>query len=143
VALLLVWGAAQNVVQSSAFARRPGTTGRAEVRRQVVARLAAVPGPVFSESALWSVLAGRPAVVLDPFMFRIIAITHPEPTQALIGRIDDREFSVVLLHRNPLEPRGQIWFESVDLGRAVADRVVANYRLESQPASDVYLYVPK
>jgi hypothetical protein len=92
---------------------------------------------------VWPILAGKPAFIIDPFMFRIVTLNRPEIGRHLVARIDAAEFSLIVLQQDPLERRGRAWFDTVDLGLAVVDRIVANYQLESQPASDVFIFVPR
>ncbi len=144
LAVLAIWAAAQNVVQVYTFVERdPEAALRAAVRQQVVDRIAQTPGAVPSESALWPTLARRHAIILDPFMFRILSKNLPNFESQLIARIDAKAFSLVLLQRDPQSVRGRLFFETVDLGWPVVERILANYRLESNPASDVFLYVPR
>jgi hypothetical protein len=143
VAGLVVWAAAQNVAQvRRVLADDPGAAGRAAGRRSVVDQISRTPR-VFTESALWAVLAGKPAVVVDPFMFRVLDEADPEIGQNLGARFDAREFDLVVLEQNPETPRGRRWFETVDLGWPTTARILSNYQLASQPAADVFLYVRK
>jgi hypothetical protein len=116
---------------------------RAASRAAVVDRLRRAPDPVLSESALWPVIADRSPVILDPFMFQILAKARPDVAADLRQRLDRREFSVVLLEQDPESDRGRAWYAQVHLGEEVVRGVVANYRLEARLARDVLVYVPR
>jgi hypothetical protein len=141
--LLTLWAGAQDVVQARTFAARPGATDRADVRDALVERLRVLPGPILAESAIWPVLAGKPAVVIDAFMFRLVAESHPDLRENLLGRIERREFSAVVLDNDPVTTRGRRWYETTAFGSAVVDQILASYRLDSQPDPDTFVYVPR
>ena len=65
---------------------------------------------------------------------------HPDWEQALVQRIDAREFDKVVLLRE-LDPSSS-WYTRVHFGRAVASAIDRNYRLAAK-ASGYRIYVAR
>lgn len=141
VMVLTLWAAAQDVIQARAFVREdPRTTAGAAVREAVTSRISRTAGAVFSESALWPIVSGRRAEMLDAFMFRIVTRARPPLAEHLATRMAHGEFELLILANDLRSPRGRRWFSEVDLGPEVAAAIDAHYQLESQAASDVFFY---
>ncbi len=98
--------------------------------------------PLLSESPLVPVVAGRRAVLLDPFAFRVAALKLPGMQDDLVSRISRREFGCVLLDFDPASPRGHAWYERIDLGTPVAQAILASYQLRGV-SSGYRVYVPR
>jgi len=142
IVTLAVWAGAQDVSHVWAYdagSRESWTS----LRGHVIDRIARTRGPVLTESAEWSVLADRPAVILDPFMFRIVADARPDMRSDLVSRIERHEFDLIVLQEHPGTPRGRLWFETVDLGWPVANAILARYELDERVAADVWFFVPR
>jgi len=96
------------------------------------------PGEILSEDPYAPVSIGRLPVVLDPYMFVVLARRHPAWQAALIDRVRAHEFSLVLLSRPDPQDR---WFDDY-FGQPVMAAVAANYRLAGM-AGDQYVFVPR
>jgi hypothetical protein len=142
LACLVAWMSFQDAVRVSGLWRNPPGRSDAAVRR-VVEHIASARSPVLSESPLWPLLAGQRPFVLDPFALRVVMMSRPDIARDLEARLDARYFSSVILQTDPTSVRGRGLYENLHFGPAVASRIVANYRFDSHPASDVWIYVPK
>jgi hypothetical protein len=142
LALLVAWMSFQDAVRVSGLWRNPPGHTDSAVRR-VVDLVAGAPSPVLSESPLWPLLAHQRPFVLDPFALRIVMMSRPDIARDLEARLDARYFSSVILQVDPTSERGRGLYENVHFGPAVAARILANYRFDSHPDSDVWIYVPK
>jgi hypothetical protein len=144
LAVFMVWASLQDFVRTRALASRSDAVPANVTRQAIVKRIAdAGPGPVLAESALWPVLAGQQAYLLDPFALRVIMESRPDIAADLSSKINARFFSIVLLQMDPTTERGRGHYEHVHFGWPIIERILANYRLDSQPARDVYVYVPR
>jgi hypothetical protein len=143
LALLVVWMSAQDAVRVSQLWQTRATRTTAATRQQIVARVAQAPGPVLAESALWPVLAGRPPFLLDPFALRVVMRSRPDIARDLEARVDARTFPMVIFQVDPTSMKGRGYYENVNFGWPITARILSRYRFESQPASDVWIYVPK
>jgi hypothetical protein len=95
---------------------------------------------ILSEDASIVVATGQRPVVLDPYMLLRILRDHPDWEEALVQRIDAREFDKVVLLRD-LDPSSS-WYTRVHFGRAVASAIDRNYRLAAK-ASGYRIYVAR
>ncbi len=143
LALVVVWMSAQDAVRVSQLWQTRATRTTTAARQQIVDRVAQAPGPVLAESALWPVLAGRPPFLLDPFALRVIMMSRPDIAKDLEARIDARGFPLVIFQVDPTSTKGRGYYENVNFGWPITARILSHYRFESQPASDVWVYVPK
>jgi hypothetical protein len=143
VTVLVVWASAQDVVRVRALWELRETRTSVATRQEIVDLVARASGPVLSESALWPVLAGQQAYLLDPFALRVVFQSRPDIYRDLAARLDARAFPMVIFQVDPTTPRGRGYYEHVNFGWPATERILANYRLASHPANDVYLYVPK
>jgi hypothetical protein len=143
VAALIVWASVQDVVRVRALWDLRHTRTSVATRQEIVDRVAKAPGPVLSESALWPVLAGQQAYLLDPFALRVVFESRPDIYRDLTARLDARAFPMVIFQVDPTTPRGRGYYEHVNFGWPATERILANYRLESHPANDVYIYLPR
>ena len=143
LALVVCWMAAQDVVRVSQLWNTRAERTTSAVRQAIVERVAKAPGPVLSESALWPVLAGQQPFLLDPFALRVVMASRPDIARDLESRIDARQFPAVIFQVDPTSTKGRGYYENVNFGWPVTARILAHYRFESRPASDVWIYVPK
>ncbi len=143
LALVVVWMSAQDFVRTSQLWQTRASRTTAATRRQVVELVANAPAPVLSESALWPVLAGLQPFLLDPFALRVVMKSRPDIARDLEARIDARAFPVVIFQVDPTSTKGRGYYENVNFGWPVTDRILSHYRFASRPASDVWIYVPK
>lgn len=93
---------------------------------------------ILSEDPYVPVALGQLPVVMDPFMLLRIGKRHPDAVQALIERIDAREFNVVILTA-PLERTW--WWEQFHFGSDVAQAIDRSYDF-SGGAEGYYVYTP-
>lgn len=143
VAGLILWASIQDVVRVRALLELSETRTSAATRRAIVDMVAQARGPVLAESALWPVLAGQQAFLLDPFALRVVFESRPDIYLDLTTRIDAHAFPMVIFQVDPTTVRGRGYYEHVNFGWPVTERILANYRLSSHPANDVYVYVPR
>jgi len=93
---------------------------------------------ILSEDPYVPVARGELPIVTDAFMLLRIGKRYPEVVQALIRRIEGREFDFVVLGA-PLEQTS--WWERYHFGRSVIDAIDRSYEL-SATAEGYYLYTP-
>jgi len=91
-----------------------------------------------SEDPYVPLALGQVPVVLDAFMLLRIGKSHPDAIQALIERIDAREFNFVIL-RAPIEETW--WWATVHLGSDVVQAIDRSYDF-SGAAEGYYVYTP-
>ena len=142
VAALVIGMAAQDMLRASEQRGLLTDEHRGQQVR-LIDRLRASPPPVLSESALWPILGGREVVVPDPFAARVVFGTHPEIERDLVAKIEQREFSIVILEMDPASPRGRAIYESSHLGRTVMAAITARYRLEEQTLTNAFVFVAR
>jgi hypothetical protein len=95
---------------------------------------------LLSEDPFIPVSLGKDPVVLDAFMLLRILRGHPAWEAQLVGRIDDRRFTkIVLLQR--LDPVDS-WWQNWDFGPVVSKAIARNYRLMLR-VGQYWLYTPK
>jgi hypothetical protein len=80
-------------------------------------------------------------VVLDPFMLISIGQRDPAAVQALVKRIDRREFDLVALRVSLDDPSMSWWFREEAFGAKVADALRRNY-VSTDWVSGYAIYVP-
>jgi hypothetical protein len=133
IALLLLWAAAH---EGRAFARlhREGALAAARAAHAELRDAVLECGePLLAESPLVPLLAGRRPLLLDPFAFRVAALTRPDLNEDLVSRLEAREFRCVFLEHDPEVEPGRGWYRNVSLGEAVVEAVVGHYRLRGIP----------
>jgi hypothetical protein len=143
LAVVVVWMSVQDVVRVSQLWQTRSSRTSPAVRRQVVDSVEHASTPVLSESPLWPVLADQPPFLLDPFALRVVMLTRPDIARDLEARLDSRFFSRVILMMDPTSIPGHGHYANVHFGWPITARILANYRLDSHPASDVWIYLPK
>jgi hypothetical protein len=93
---------------------------------------------ILSEDPYVPVALGQVPVVADSFMLLRIGKRHPDAVQALIERIDAREFKFVILTA-PIEQTS--WWDTFHLGRDVVQAIDRSYEF-SRGAEGYYVYAP-
>jgi hypothetical protein len=93
---------------------------------------------ILSEDPYIPVALGQVPVVMDPFMLLRIGKRHPDAIQALIQRIEAREFDFVILTA-PIERTW--WWERFHFGRDVIQAIDRSYDF-SGGAEGYYVYAP-
>ena len=134
--VLTLWAAAQNVVLVGKLITHGIVEKSAAADRELLVALKDCGGSIVSESPLIPLYAGHRPVVLDPFAFRVVAMNRPEIETDLVGRIERREFSCVVLEQDPSTPQGHAWYANVNLTTHVIDAVRGHYRLERTVAGE-------
>jgi hypothetical protein len=129
-ALLLVtaWAAGQNVRRIVSIVKYEMPQA-AQDRRDLLDAIRSCGAPWIAESPLIPVFAGQRPVILDPFSYHVIGLTHPDIARSLPERIARQEFSCVVLERD-LADRGRDWYRNVNLSDEVASAVLAHYSFD-------------
>jgi hypothetical protein len=143
LAVVVVWMSAQDFVRVSQLWESRATRTSAATRQHIVDLVAQARAPVLSESALWPVLAGRQPFLLDPFALRVVMLSRPDIARDVEARVEARSFPVVIFQVDPTSTRGRGYYENVNFGWPITAQILANYRFDSHPASDVWIYLPK
>lgn len=143
VSVLTLWASWQNVSRlRQTWETRP-TAAQASERERLLARVAAAPGPVLAESPLWPLVASREVYMLDPFALRVVMQSRKDIEGDLSARVERRMFPMVILQLDPATAIGQSYYPNVNFGWPLMEKILANYRIESHPLDDVYIYVPR
>lgn len=105
--------------------------------------LAAVPrpGPFLSEDPLVPVVAGERPVLLDAFMYRLLAERDPARARPLADAIAAGRFRAVVLLHDPEAADAADWYGRTHLGPAAIAAVRARYRLAAR-AGPYFVYRP-
>jgi len=93
---------------------------------------------ILSEDPYVPIALGQVPVVLDPFMLLRIGKRHPDAVQALIERIEAKDFNFVILTA-PLERTE--WWEKFHFGTDVIQAIDRSYDF-SGGAEGYYVYTP-
>ena len=93
---------------------------------------------ILSEDPYVPIAFGQVPVVMDPFMLLRIGKSHPDMVQALIERIEAREFDFVILTA-PIERTE--WWEKFHFGSDVIQAIDRSYDF-SRGAEGYYVYTP-
>jgi hypothetical protein len=93
---------------------------------------------ILSEDPYVPIALGQVPVVMDPFMLLRIGRSRPDAVQALIERIDAKEFNFVILTA-PIERTE--WWEKFHFGSDVIQAIDRSYDF-SRGAEGYYLYTP-
>jgi hypothetical protein len=95
---------------------------------------------VLVENPIWSVMAEKPPVVADGFMFRVASAKQPQVGNVLVEILHRKKLSTVVLNHD-LE-KFRWWYETTQFGSPIYHALTENYRL-AEARSGVYVYVPK
>jgi hypothetical protein len=98
--------------------------------------------PILAENAVVVLEAGKTPYLLDPFMFRILALTHPALAKDFWERMTHRRFSAVILQRDPHSDEGKVWYTETHFGGEFLHDLDANYEL-SYTVGQMRVFTPK
>ena len=143
LAVVVVWMAVQDVVRVRHLLDTRAERTTVAVRNDVARFVGTASTPVLAESSLWQVLAGQQAYLLDPFALRVVMMSRRDIAGDLEQKIDAHYFSSVIFQVDPTTPQGRGYYEHVNFGWPITARILEQYRFDSQPARDVWIYVPK
>ncbi len=141
--VFVLWASAQDVRAARALWNDEAAAGGAAQMQALVAQVAAAPGPVLSESPTWPLLAGQRAYLLDPFALRVVMQSRPDIERDLLDKIDRHAFPMVIFEVDPATDAGRRFYEHVNFGRVVSERVLLRYQFAGHPRPGVYVYVPR
>jgi hypothetical protein len=122
-----------------------GDLTRPSVRRdtaEVLRRLPTDDRPVLAENPLIVLSSDKTPYLLDPFMFRILAMKHPELTSDLWEKINRQGFAAIVLERDPTSAEGKAWYTDTHFGGEFLRDLDAHYALNFAAAKS-YVYTPK
>jgi hypothetical protein len=122
----------------SDLARRSFRNDASEALR----RLPTDTRPVLAENPLLIVKSGKSPYLLDPFMFRILAMKHPDFGGDLWEKMEHQGFAAILLQRDPATAEGKTWYTDTHFGGEFLHDLDANY-VFSYAVGKIYVYVPK
>jgi hypothetical protein len=122
-----------------------GDLSRPSFRRdatEVLRRLPTDTRPVLAENPLIVIRSDKAPYLLDPFMFRILAMKHPELTTDFWEKMNHQGFAAIVLERDPATAEGKTWYTDTHFGGEFLRDLNANYALSfATPKS--YVYIPK
>jgi hypothetical protein len=98
--------------------------------------------PILAENPLVPILAGQSPYVLDPFMFRVLSQRNPHFADPLWKKLQQKEFSEVVLEDDPSTKSGRRWYLKVHFGNGFLQKVLDNYTL-SQAMNGEYIFLPR
>jgi len=111
-------------------------------RAQLVRDLAALRGPVLSESPELLALAGLRPYMIDPFALRVVTLRRRDVFDDVERKLDSRYFSAVVLMYDPESRGGRGWYTNMDFGWPITSNILANYELATVKAG-LRVYRPK
>jgi hypothetical protein len=110
--------------------------------RQVVELIPADGRPILAENAVVVLKSGKTPYLLDPFMFRILASTHPALAKEFWEKMTHQGFSAVILEYDPSSAEGKKWYTETHFGGEFLHDLDANYSLNAT-VGQMYVYTPK
>jgi hypothetical protein len=122
-----------------------GDLTRPSVRRdssEVLRRLSPDRRPLLAENPLILVNSDKAPYLLDPFMFRILAMKHPELTGDFREKMKHQGFAAIVLERDPTTAEGKTWYTDTHFGGEFLRDLDAQYALSFATAKS-YVYTPK
>jgi hypothetical protein len=141
LALMLV-AAGQNLNGIAKLHLREAARTLPAERQELIDTVERFRRPVLSESPELAVIAGARPWLIDPFALRVVTLKRPDVLNDLLGKLDARMFAYVLLMEDPQSPPGRGWYENVEFGWPVVERVMANYEYATTRAG-IRVYVPR
>ncbi len=109
---------------------------------EVLRRLPEDDRPVLAENPLIIVDSNKTPYLLDPFMFRILAMNHPELAGDLWAKMEHQRFAAIVLERNPASAEGKTWYTDTHFGGEFLRDLDARYAFSFATAKS-YVYTPK
>jgi hypothetical protein len=118
---------------------RPSFRNDAE---EVLLRLHGDERPILAENPLVVIKSGKSPYLLDPFMFRILAMKQPALANDLWGKMKHRTFAAIVLQRNPATAEGKEWYTSTHFGGEFLKDLDENYKY-GFTVGNIIVYQPK
>ena len=109
---------------------------------EVLKRLPADDRPVLAENPLIVINSNKAPYLLDPFMFRILAMKHPELAGDLWAKMEHQRFAAIVLERDPGSAEGKAWYTDTHFGGEFLRDLDAHYAFSFATAKS-YVYTPK
>jgi hypothetical protein len=109
---------------------------------EVFRRLPADNRPVLAENPLIVVTSGQGPYLLDPFMFRILAMKQPALAADLWAKMNHQGFAAIVLERDPATSEGKAWYTNTHFGGEFLRDLEANYAL-SFATKKSFVYMPR
>lgn len=98
--------------------------------------------PILAENPLIPILAGQTPYVLDPFMFRVLSQRNPHFADPLWKKLQEKEFSEVVLENDPSSKWGREWYLKLHFGEGFLQNVLDNYKF-SEAMNGEYIFLPR
>lgn len=98
--------------------------------------------PILAENPLIPILTGQTPYVLDPFMFRVLSQRNPQFADALWKKLQQKEFSEVVLENDPSSKSGRHWYRKLHFGDGFSQKVLDNYTLFRAMKGE-YIFLPR
>lgn len=118
---------------------RPSFRNNAE---EVLLRLHADNRPILAENPLVVIKSGKSPYLLDPFMFRILAMKQPALASDLWDKMKHRSFAAIVLERDPVTAEGKEWYTSTHFGGEFLKDLDQNYTY-GFTVGNIIVYQPK
>jgi hypothetical protein len=109
---------------------------------EVLHRLPVDSRPILAENPLIVVASDKAPYLLDPFMFRILAMKHPALAGDLWVKMKQQGFAAIVLERNPATAEGKAWYTDTHFGGEFLRDLDDHYALSFVTAKS-YVYTPK
>ena len=109
---------------------------------EVLLRLHGDNRPILAENPLVVIKSGKSPYLLDPFMFRILAMKQPGLANDLWDRIKHRNFAAIVLQRDPATAEGKAWYTETHFGGEFLKDLYENYSY-SFTVGNIIVYQPK
>ena len=109
---------------------------------EVLLRLHSEFGPILAENPLVVIKSGKSPYLLDPFMFRILAMKQPALANDLWDKMKHRSFGAIALERDPATAEGKEWYTSTHFGGEFLKDLDENYSFGFK-VGNIIVYQPK
>jgi hypothetical protein len=109
---------------------------------EVLLRLHGDTRPILAENPLIVIKSGKSPYLLDPFMFRILAMKQPALANDLWDKMKHRSFAAIVLQRDPATAEGKDWYTSTHFGGEFLKDLDENYSY-GFTVGKIIVYQPK
>jgi hypothetical protein len=109
---------------------------------EVLLRLHSDSRPILAENPLVAIKSGKSPYLLDPFMFRILAMKQPALANDMWDKMKHRNFAAVVLERDPATAEGKDWYTSTHFGGEFLKDLDENYTY-GFTVGNIIVYRPK
>ena len=109
---------------------------------EVLLRLHSDSRPILAENPLVAIKSGKSPYLLDPFMFRILAMKQPALANDMWDKMKHRNFAAVVLERDPATAEGKDWYTSTHFGGEFFKDLDENYTY-GFTVGNIIVYRPK